>query len=881
MAISNENIEIYQTLLQESEDAVFVVDEDESILFWNKGAESLWGYSSSEMIGNNVRNYINTIDEEIGKWGKEIIVQQKDGTKPIGLLTISQIKKEGTTYSMGIVKDISTQKEVSNTLNRLKSSIDASFAQIEFDPKGNILDVNQNFASLLEYDRPQELIKKHHTLLVANKLMFSKEYIQFWSKLRKGIIQKGEFKRVSKNGKQIWIQAVYTPLKNEKEEVVKVLGVAMDISSQKEAILNAEGLKDAINLSFAQIEFSEEGKILDVNQKFMDAFGYNTPEELLGKHHSIFVEKSHENINIHAEFWRNLKKGIAQNGEFKQINKAGESVWTKTAYTPIKDSFGKILKIIQISVDITDQKKMILNMQGLKDTIDASFTQIEFDSKGTILDVNQNFVDLLGYNTTEELIGKQHSLFVEDNYKASTEYIEFWEDLRNGTKKQGEFSRITHEGRIVWLLGTYTPVKDLNGDVTKVIKIAFDISAQKQVIAQINKVVRLAGVEGKLDTRLKLEHAKGDWKKLGDSVNLLLESVANPVIEINRVVEQMAQGNLVERFELEAQGDIKELGNSLNSAIESLNVLLGQIANVGNLVAISAKEMLTKGEEMKNITQEVASATQQMAEGAMNQAEETDEASQLMTNVLQSSNDMADKSVRINKAARDGQKKSLEGLKSIKLVGDNMDEIQKSATNTSESIIILSERSDEIAFALRVITDIAAQTNLLALNAAIEAARAGDSGRGFAVVAEEIRKLAEGSRKSAVDIEKVIRKVQKDIVTVSKNIEAMSYNVDSGTIASKEAEEVFWNIKEAKNETLDLSKEILEATVQQIESISTSAKNIENIVVVAEEIATGAEEVASSGKVLSEGMSEVRETSEDLAKVANQLQESISKFKLN
>ena len=401
-----------------------------------------------------------------------------------------------------------------------------------------------------------------------------------------------------------------------------------------------------------------------------------------------------------------------------------------------------------------------------------------------------------------------------------------------------------------------------------------------EIVAKINKVVRLAGTEGRLDARLELYNAKGDWKKLGDSVNLLLESVANPVVEINRVVEQMARGNFLERFELEAQGDIKELGDSLNSAIESLNTLLRQIADVGNLVAISAEEMLVKGDEMKNTTQEVASATHQMAQGAINQAEETDEASQLMTDILKSSNAMAAKSVRINEAAGDGQKNSLEGLKSIKLVGDNMEEIQKSAANTSDSILILSERSDEISFTLRVITDIAAQTNLLALNAAIEAARAGDSGRGFAVVAEEIRKLAEGSRKSAVDIEKVVREVQKDIVTVSKAIEAMSFNVESGTVASKEAEEVFGHIEKANNETLDLSKEILEATVQQIESISTSVKNIETIVVVAEEIAAGAEEVALSGKILSQGMNEVSMTSEDLTEVAYQLQKSISKFKL-
>lgn len=482
------------------------------------------------------------------------------------------------------------------------------------------------------------------------------------------------------------------------------------------------------------------------------------------------------------------------------------------------------------------------------------------DEDEKIIFWNKGAEGLWGYSSSET-IGNYVELYLIHAEQTSEEVILL---QKGGTELIGALtkSQVKKEGKIYSMA------------------IVKDISTQKQVIAKINKVVSLAGIEGKLDARLDLGNVTGDWKKLEDSVNLLLVSVANPVIEINRVVEQMAQGNLLERFELEAQGDIKELGASLNMAIGSLNALLGQIADVGNLVALSAKEMLEKGEEMKNTTQEVASATQQMAQGAMNQAKETDEASQLMADVLKSSNDMAEKSVRIHAAAGDGQKNSLEGLKSIKLVGDNMDEIQKSAENTSDSILILSDRSDEIALTLRVITDIAAQTNLLALNAAIEAARAGDSGRGFAVVAEEIRKLAEGSRKSAVDIEKVIREVQKDIITVAEAIETMSFNVASGTIASKEAEEVFENIEKANDETLDLSKEILDATVKQIAAISTGVKNIENIVVAAEETASGAEDVAIAGKLLSEGMNEVSGTSEDLTEVANQLQERIAKFKL-
>jgi methyl-accepting chemotaxis protein len=210
-----------------------------------------------------------------------------------------------------------------------------------------------------------------------------------------------------------------------------------------------------------------------------------------------------------------------------------------------------------------------------------------------------------------------------------------------------------------------------------------------------------------------------------------------------------------------------------------------------------------------------------------------------------------------------------------------MNEIQESAKSTSNSIVVLTQRSEEIANTLNVITDIASQTNLLALNAAIEAARAGDAGRGFAVVAEEIRKLAEDSRKSAIDIAKVIREVQKDVTSASKAIESMDHSVKSGHTASRDAESVFVSISESSNETLVLSKEILTATGLQKEAMTNTVKSIEKIVVVSEETAAGTEQIATSSKELSGGMTEVGATSKDLADVANQLLESVAKFKVD
>ena len=118
------------------------------------------------------------------------------------------------------------------------------------------------------------------------------------------------------------------------------------------------------------------------------------------------------------------------------------------------------------------------SLQTIKDTVDKSFARIEFEVNGTILDANDNYVQMLGYNSPKDLIGNHHSMFVDIAYKNSADYKKFWTDLANGITQDGQFKRISKDGKDVWIQAAYTPVKDKDGKVTKVIKIATNITAQ-------------------------------------------------------------------------------------------------------------------------------------------------------------------------------------------------------------------------------------------------------------------------------------------------------------------------------------------------------------------------------------------------------------------
>ncbi|RAW00549.1 methyl-accepting chemotaxis protein [Pseudochryseolinea flava] len=819
----------------------------------------------------------------------------------------------------------STQEEMARKQMEIEgqmSAINATLAFIEFSPDGTVLLANELFLSAMKCEL-KDIVGKHHSIFCDAQYIKTNAYTTFWNNLRKGIAQSGEFKRHALDGSEVWLLANYTPVVDRFGHVVKVVKLANDITKVKLASANYQGQIDAISKSQAVIEFDLNGTILSANDNFLKTLGYSLAE-ITGQHHRLFVPPAIANSREYADFWQKLSLGEFYSGEFQRIGKNGKDIWIQASYNPIFDLNGRPFKVVKFATDITAQKLLAADNKGQMDAVNRSNAVIEFELDGTILHANDNFLNLLGYSI-HDVKGKHHRMFVEQKYAQSQEYKDFWSALNRGEFISGNFTRINRKGEEIYIQASYNPIFDINGRPMKVVKYATDateftralkavskftselaegnlraelnIKAEgdigkmvndnialrntlQRILTDVNKVVQAAGNEGKLQTRLNIADAKGAWRELTDSINQLLQSIAEPVMEFNKIITEMSNGDLTQRFRMLANGDIKNMASALNKAIDNLNDLLYSIGMNADVVASSSMNMLQKTESMKRNTNEVAAAISQMAKGAQDQAARTDESSKLVEKVMNSANDMEKKANHINKAAEKGQKSSESGLKIMKTLVNNMSGINESAGLTSKSIDILTRRSEEIGRTLNVITDIASQTNLLALNAAIEAARAGDAGRGFAVVAEEIRKLAEDSRKSAVEIEKIISDVQKDTQAATKAIDTMQRSVKDGNAATNEAQDIFQEIAKSSHETFSFSKEIQEATSGQRSTIDIVVKNIEQIVVVAEETAAGTQEAASASQQLNGAMGEITEGSNKLSGVALELQTGINKFKL-
>lgn len=238
-------------------------------------------------------------------------------------------------------------------LSRLEA-INRSNAIIYFDLSGTILGVNDIFLDVMGYGigNHEELVGKHHSTFVCEEYAKSPEYEKFWDILRSGKFYQGEFERRKKNRSLINLQATYNPIFDDSGKITKIMKIATDITS----IVDSKKQIDAINRSTALINFNTDGFILDVNSIFLKTMGYKNNEKnnLIGKHHSIFVSYEYSKSDEYTKFWENLREGKFFDGIFERRKVDGSTVYLQASYNPVVDSKGNITEVVKIATDITE-----------------------------------------------------------------------------------------------------------------------------------------------------------------------------------------------------------------------------------------------------------------------------------------------------------------------------------------------------------------------------------------------------------------------------------------------------------------------------------------------------------------------------------------------
>ena len=497
------------------------------------------------------------------------------------------------------VTEQSTQYE--NQLNAISNSTGV----IEFNMEGTVIAANDIFLKVLGYTRA-EAIGQHHASFVDSTYRTSPDYKAFWETLNRGEAITGEFKRINKAGKEVWLQASYNPILDASGKAYKVVKYATDITEQKIKNADFEGQMTAISKSQGIIEIGLDGTALKANDVYLDMLGY-TDKELIGKNVSMVLDPAFAKSEAYTTLWDKLVKGGNDSGQYKRIAKNGKGIWIQASYNPIFDLNGKPYKIVNYTMDITAQKLQAADNAGQLAAIDKIQGVIEFDLTGKITAVNANFASAIGYSE-KEIVGNHHSMFVEPTYRSSHEYKAFWDKLARGEADSGQYKRIAKGNKEVWLQASYNPILDINGKPFKVVKYATDITEQHKSAAALAEAVEETqsiienAKEGDLSNRISLDAKTGAIASLCDGVNALMDQMTEVIVQvressetINTAAGEIASGNndLSSRTEQQASSleetaaSMEELASTVKNNAEN--------AKQANQLAIAASGIAVKG----------------------------------------------------------------------------------------------------------------------------------------------------------------------------------------------------------------------------------------------------------------------------------------------
>lgn len=495
----------------------------------------------------------------------------------------------------------------------------------------------------------------------------------------------------------------------------------------------------------AVIEFDLDGKIIEANDLFLQAVGYQR-SEIIGQHHSMFVPPEERATEAYRSFWQDLSGGKAFQAQFARVAKSGKRIWLQATYTPICGTDGKRpFKVIKYANDITGIKEAVSNAEGQLAAIRKAQAVIEFDLTGKVLDANENFLRALGY-TIGEVKGQHHSMFVQPLERDTEAYARFWQKLACGEYDENQYLRIGKGGRKVWIQASYNPILDSLGKPYKVVKYATDITASKLATAALEAAVEqtrsvIVATQAKdLTQRVPLDGKSGEIGELCNGINELLDTFSNVIQTVTGISERISVGSrrigsdskdLAQRTEEQAASleetaaTTEELAASVKQSFErareaaELGAVANGVANRGGAIvgdAVIAMERIEKASgdigEIIRVIDDIAFQTNLLALNAAVEAARAGDAGKGFAVVASEVRTLAQRSSDaandIKKLITNSTAEVAGGVRLVQQAGSALGEIVTSSTSVSAALDEIKSASREQANGIEEVAKVVA-----------------------------------------------------------------------------------------------------------------------------------------------------------------------------
>lgn len=279
-------------------------------------------------------------------------------------------------------------------------SVCRSHSVMCFDLSGRLTWANEQLRATLGYTL-EDIVGRPHTDFCAPEVGRSPEYRHFWSRLCAGEALSGEYKRVGRDGRELWLRAIYSPVLDDHGRAVSIIATAIDTTALKLARVSATSKVAAIERSQAVLEMALDGTILHANDNFLALTGYDLGD-LVGRHHRCLCPPEDVKGASYSQFWAKLSHGNFDSGLYRRVGKNGRAIWLQATYNPVLDPDGRPERIIKFAMDVTDARER-------KDQLEES-RLLQSRLKERSEDLEQTLVQLASIVDTIKDIASQTNL---------------------------------------------------------------------------------------------------------------------------------------------------------------------------------------------------------------------------------------------------------------------------------------------------------------------------------------------------------------------------------------------------------------------------------------------------------------------------------------